>query len=360
VAQSDPRMITLAREALGWTQKDLASAAGITQGHLSKLESGLVGPGPGTLEQLASALHCPIALLEYAAPVRGVEVTCFHHRRKASTMGASTKKRIEALAQLTRISVDGLLNGVNLANVRDLHRADGSTEVDPESAAADTRIALGVPSGPVENLMRAIESAGVVVVQRALGTASQDAVTTWPADSAPMMIVNTGLAADRLRFTVAHELGHLVLHAIPGDEQEAQADRFASAFLAPAIDIRPDLVALKTTEMGRLMKLKVKWGLSIAALIRRARDLQEIDESQYREFQMKLSRLGWRTVEPGAAMAEAPNLLSKVIDLRRAQQGLSSSELAGLAVMSEESFSRYYLPVPKARNDELRLVMDDA
>jgi Zn-dependent peptidase ImmA (M78 family)/DNA-binding Xre family transcriptional regulator len=353
-------MITLAREALGWTQKDLAAAANITQGHLSKLESGLVGAGPGTLEQLANALHCPVALLEYNAPVRGVEVTCLHHRRKASTMGSNTKKRIEALAQLTRISVDGLLNGVDLENVRNLHRAVGSAEVDPEYAAADTRIALGLLAGPVENLMRAVEAAGIVVVQRALGTASQDAVTTWPVDSAPMMIVNTGLAADRLRFTIAHELGHLILHAIPGDNQEAEADQFASAFLAPAADIRPDLIDLKTTEMSRLMKLKVKWGLSIAALIRRARDLQVIDESQYRDFQIKLSRLGWRTVEPGAATAEVPSLLSKVIRLRCDQQGLSNFELAKLAVMSEESFSRYYLPVRKPHDENLRLVMDDA
>lgn len=360
MAQTDPRMITLAREARGWTQKDLAAACGLTQGHLSKLESGLVDVGPGVLEQLAGALGCPVALLEYTAPVRGIEVTCLHHRRKASTMGATTKKRIEALAQLTRISVDGLLNGIDLANVRELHRASGMAEVNPEAAAADTRVALGVSSGPVENLMRAVEAAGVIVVQRTLGTASQDAVTTWPAGSPPMMMVNTGLAADRLRFTVAHELGHLVLHAVPGDDQESEADRFASSFLAPADQIRPELVGLQTNEMSRLMKMKVKWGMSIAALIRRARDLDEIDDNRYREFQIKLSRLGWRTVEPGAAMAEAPTLLSRVINLRRNQQGLSSSELAALAIMSEEAFRRYYLHVAKPTDDNLTLVMDNA
>lgn len=301
----DPRMITLAREARGWNQSELAAHLEVTQGHLSKVEAGLIEVSADLMTRLPAVLDCPIELLEYEPPTSGIEVTCLHHRRRSSTMGAPTKKRIEAIAQLSRVSVEGLLEFVDLESPHELVRIEGS-ELDPEATAAATRMALGIDAGPIPNVIRAVESAGVVILHRALGTASQDAVSTWPRSqgATPMMLVNTGLAPDRLRFTVAHELGHLVMHAVPEDDQEAQADLFASAFLAPPDEVREDLRDLRPTDMARLMRLKSKWGMSIAALIRRARDLGELSEAAYKDFQVRLSRLGWRKVEPGELTAE--------------------------------------------------------
>ena len=341
----DPRMISLTREARGWNQAELASEINVTQGHLSKLEAGLVETGPEMLTKLADALACPPALLEYQSPAVGLEVTCLHHRRRASTMGAPTRKRIEALARLTRISVDGLFAGVELVRDHHLQRAEAGHAIDPIQAASDTRLALGLDElAPIPNVVGAVESAGVIIVHRALGTASQDAVSTWPrGGGAPMMLVNTGLAPDRLRFTIAHELGHLVMHAAPGADQEAEADSFASAFLAPAESVRPDLVGITTSDLMRLVRTKTKWGLSVAALVRRARDLGEIDGATYKDFIIRMSRLGWRRSEPGAVEPEAPTLVPRLIDLRRKEQGLSDSQLADLALMNETVFRRYFL-----------------
>src|SRR5690606_29288586 len=103
-------------------------------------------------------------------------------------------------------------------------------------------------NGPISDLVGIVESAGIIVVERPLSTPGQDAVSTWPGDKTrfPMMLVTKGLAADRLRFTVAHELGHLLMHDIPGPDQEDQANKFASEFLAPAESIRPELEGLRT------------------------------------------------------------------------------------------------------------------
>jgi Zn-dependent peptidase ImmA (M78 family)/DNA-binding Xre family transcriptional regulator len=354
----DPRMVTMTREARGWNQADLSGALEITQGHLSKLEAGLVEVTPDLLRRLARVLECPIELLEYTVPSTGIEVTCLHHRRRASTMGAPTKRRIEALARLTRISIEGLLAGVDLERPHTLVRLEG---MKPENAAEMTRRSLGIGDGPIPNVVRAVESAGVVILHRALGTASQDAVSTWPrADAAsPMMLVNTGLPGDRLRFTISHELGHLVLHSVPGDEQEVDADRFASAFLAPAEQIRPDLHGLGPRDMGTLMQLKSKWGMSIAALVRRAHDLDEISLSEYKEFQVRLSRLGWRHVEPGEVAKETPTLVPRLVALRTSQQGATTAELARLALISEDVFRRYFLGESPAETT-MKLVIEGA
>lgn len=356
----DPRMITLVREARGWTQKELAERAGITQGHLSKVEAGLAEIGPSTRDAVVEALECPEALLEVSLPVRGVEVTCLHHRRRASTMTASTKRRIEAVTHLTSLSVKGLLADVRLGGVRQLPRSGSGETLDPKDAARATRVALGVTTGPIPHVIKAVESAGVIVVQRALGTASQDAVSTWPRDHGfPLMVLNTGLATDRLRFTVAHELGHLVMHSMPGDEQETEANIFAGEFLAPAEEIRPDLDGLKQTDLQRLLTMKSKWGMSIAALIRRAFDIGIVDDASYRDFQIRLGRLGWRTAEPGTLTPETPSSLARIIDLRRTAQQLSVDELATEALMSPSAFRRHYLPEEQTESAKLTLEVGD-
>ena len=54
------------------------------------------------------------------------------------------------------------------------------------------------------------------------------------------LLANRHAPAERYRFSLAHEPGHLVLHQSPGDSsvQERQADEFAAEFLMPARDIR--------------------------------------------------------------------------------------------------------------------------
>ena len=114
-----------------------------------------------------------------------------------------------------------------------LVRLDIDEYHDPTEVARQVRSLWRVPSGPIDHLIRLLESVGVLVHTRPLGTAAQDAVSTWPRGRPAIMLVNSGLPPDRLRFTVAHELGHLVMHSMPSDTQEREANLFAAEFLAP-------------------------------------------------------------------------------------------------------------------------------
>lgn len=339
----NPRMITLAREAKGWNQTHLAGLLGVTQGYLSKVESGNAEVGEDLLAKLAEHLETPASLFSHVGFTSTIEVTCLHHRRRASTMSAPTKKRIEALARLTRISVEELMKGVRVISDHPLERPSES-DVPPADFAHAAREHFGIPDGPVNDLLTYVERAGVIVVRRPLGTAAQDAVSTWPDGGVPMMVVNSGLSPDRERFTIAHELGHLVMHGAPGDDQEEQANQFASELLAPADQIRADLSGLGRRDMGRLMQLKTKWGLSVAALTRRARDIGELSEDDYRGYQIQLTKLGWRQVEPGHVPAEEATLVRRVIDARRSHESLDADSLAAIALMNPEQFRMVFQP----------------
>jgi Zn-dependent peptidase ImmA (M78 family)/transcriptional regulator with XRE-family HTH domain len=356
-----PRVVTLVREAKGWSQSELAENAGLSQGFISKVESGLLDLRGEHLIAVASALDCLPELLTNDVPIQGLEVTCLHHRRRHSKMTAATKRKIEAVTHLTRVSIEGLLNGIELLPEAHLQRLDiDEYDGDPVEVARALRVHWRVPSGPISNVLSLLESVGVVVVMRALGTSAQDAVSTWPhdIDRPPVMVINTGLPADRQRFTTAHELGHLVMHHLPGDSQEAEADMFAAEFLAPAEDIAPQLQGLTTRDLPRLLELKAQWGISIAALIRRAKDLDLISDRQYREFQMRLGRMGWRTVEPGTLPAESPTTVEKILQVHLNDHHYTVHELAQVAVMTDEAFRRHYLPNPPSTTPrtQLRLV----
>ena len=128
-----------------------------------------------------------------------------------------------------------------------------------------------------------------------------DAFSTWltAASKRPIIAACHNKPGDRLRFNVAHELGHLVLHGElkrlrPGEHQ--QADRFAAELLMPGAAMRKEIEPPVT--LSRIAPLKLRWGVSLQALIRRAHDLGIIANRQYRYLFEQLSARGWRTNEP--------------------------------------------------------------
>lgn len=358
---ASPRMVTLVRESKGWTQRELSDRLEMTQGLVSKVENGLIALTGDKLEKFAAILDCPADLLVDEHPVRGLEVTCLHHRRKGSLMPVGVKKRVEALTHLTRVSVEGFLRGIDIDTDEQLERLpidqfeDGAEEV-----AQVLRARWRIPSGPIPNMVALLEAVGILVVIRPLGTHAQDAVSTWPHEIGrpPIMLINSGLSSDRQRFTVAHELGHLVMHVMPGIDQEKEANVFAAEFLAPAEEIKPQLDGLRPSDFPRLVELKAQWGLSIAALIQRAKDLGCITDKQFRDFRIKLSKMGWTTREPVHLPDERPQTLSTVLQVHRRDHHYTVDELATIAKMTPQALCKYYpaaadeLPAPT----KLRLV----
>lgn len=337
-------MVTVVREAKGWSQQDLATHADLSQGYVSKIENGLLPLSGEALEVVAKVLDCPTSLLLAERRVRGIEVTCLHHRRRRSKLGASAVRKVEATAHLSRLTVEALLDGIEVGSVRALERLDDSAAGDPAGAAARMRRRWEIPPGPIEDMARLVEALGVVVVLRSLGSHAQDAVSSWPQDGVhpAVMLMNAGQSPDRERFTLAHELAHLLLHRVPGEDQEDEANKFAAAFLVPADDIEPQLRGLTTADLRRLLDLKAQWKVSIGMLIQRAKDLDCISDRQFKEFRMKLTRLGWNVNEPVDLPTETPTLLARAVSIQLSR-GRSVDDLAAAALMTPAAFERHYL-----------------
>lgn len=328
----NPEMLMLARESRGLSQTDAAQCLGVTQGTLSKIESGMLLPSDDQILMLAKSLDYPEDFFTYKESQRsyGTGTQDFHFMyRKQAKHSVKHMKKTEARLNILRIRIERLLRQADLEPALTLPALTISeVEGDMDLAAAMVRATWNMPSGPVQNLMAWLEDAGCIVVPFNFESEKICATTIFNRNTMPPLIFyNKDMSADRMRFTLAHELGHIVMHSVPNIEMETQANMFASAFLLPSRDVYSDL---KGFSLERAILLKKKWKVSIASLAYRAKQLEVISESKYRNICIDIARRGWKMEEPSYThfSKESPILLNDLIDMYTKNFGYSLRELS--------------------------------
>lgn len=319
-------VLETARRARGMTQEELAVAAAVTQAALSRYENGLRTPEPEVLQRLAQALGVTPALLERGDRMRGGIAVTAHMRRRA-TAKVSLWRSLEARLNMLRLHTMELHEEITMRAELDVPIFD-PVEDDPQDAARMVRIQWRMPVGPVHSLASWMEAAGVLIFEEEFGSAARvDGLSQWAEDHA-IVLLNASAPADRKRLTLAHELGHLVMHSqYVGTEMEDQANKFGAELLMPGAEIRPMLRGRLT--LSRLVDLKRYWGTSMQSLIERAFHLGTISAQERSSLYKQLSARRWRTTEPASdeVPVEAPRLATHIADALQAK-GFSMGELA--------------------------------
>ena len=323
----DSARLTLARELAAYSKKDLAEAIGRAPSAVTQYEAGLSRPSGAVLDACANVLDVPVGFFAAGRPRLQLDVGDAHFRSLRSAR-AGERRQALTMVELVWELTEQLTRYVRLPTV-DLPDLSGSL-VDPASAARAVRAAWMVAPGPVPHMVRLLESRGLIVAFLDFsGSGRIDAFST-AAGGRPIIVLTTDRGTMlRTRFTAAHELGHLVLHAdvIPGDvAHERQADAFAAEFMMPATEIADELPT--RIDLPALLKLQQRWGVSVAALLYRSREVGVLTEASYKRAMMRISRLGWRTREPGEEFPiERPALLARAFDLA-ATRGITIPALA--------------------------------
>lgn len=202
---------------------------------------------------------------------------------------------------------------------------------DAEAAAAELRATWGLGDAPIESLTQAAEDHGVVVVEIAVSNGDFHGLSAVANGCKPVIISAGAAPADRKRFNLGHELGHVVMDAdgMPEKVQEGLAHRFAGALLVPSSAVHRELgLKRRWLELGELALLKKKYGLSIQAWARRARDVGVIEASEYQRLCIQISSRGWRKLEPAAFEGSESPQRAKMLVLRALGEGLVTSSKA--------------------------------
>ena len=252
-------------------------------------------------------------------------------------------KRIHAFANLYRACGARLcyaFEQVDTTEIPIMRRSDFEQVSDIADAL---RSLWNMPAGPVKNLVAWLENASCQVHSFDFEIDKIDEVVHWIPPDPAVILVNSEAPADRTRFSLAHALGHLVMHRdiAPYPEIEDEADEFAAAFLMPERDI---LGSLAPVTIQHMLELKQVWRVSMSTLIRRARILGVISQRRYTSLFQQLSRLGYRKREPRPFAHESPQLVKMLVDSHRQHLGYTDDELAELLMLRLEDFHLWYAP----------------
>lgn len=318
-ASAGERLRTL-RALLGLTQIELAHASGVSQAWISHVERADIDPDPDRLTVIAQVTGTPFRFFEVSPASVPLDSLRF---RKLASASKRTTTRIHAFYGESHRVVDDILTTEGYPTPPlPCARAEQASidDQEMEELAAATRDALRLaPHKPIPHLTRALERAGVAVAPIVLpeiegdeqnATSGHFGVSYWAGLGAAALIgYFPGQQGDRDRFTLAHEVGHLVLHSFrpkPADP-EGEANRFAGALLFPRRRAEEDLS--EQLRLDDYARLKARWGVSIQALIMRGAAVGALGDTRKRSLYVQLSQRGWRTHEPVRVGQEEPLLL---------------------------------------------------
>lgn len=325
----DAARLTQARCRKGWTKVQLCKEVGVTAAAIGQYEAGVNAPRADVLERLAKALEVRPDFFSIGRPQARLDTVNAHFRSLRSARVGDRQKAL-AIATLVWELTFALERHVRLPDA-DLPVLEPG--VSPADAAAALRLHWELPEGPVRHLVSLVESRGIVVAVRPLQEVEDvDAFSVIILDR-PILITSPRRTENvfRHRFSIAHELGHLLLHR-ETDEQSAaiekEADEFAAAFLTPAASM--DAVLPQRLDLTELDRLGRTWGVSPQSLVRRMVERGRTTESSARRAYQRLALIADPAADPSMAYpGEVPMLLKSAADL-------AGDYGAGIPVLADE------------------------
>ena len=337
------------RRARGMTQQALAEATGglVTKQSISKYERGRSQPSPNVLRKLADVFGVKTTDLFREPPAR-IEFEAYRKfarlgKRKQEEIESRIRERLEA-----RLRLQDLLGELRDSvipsktwTVRNLEEA--------EAAAGKLREKWELGQAPIASVTDVLEEHYIHVI--ALDADDHfDGVSAFAYDDdtllAAAVVCHRGRSGERQRLSLTHELAHLVLEVKEegsGSEdfdEEKAAYRMGAAFLAPAGPLLREVGRRRRSlQVQELLMLKRRYGLSVQALIYRLKDLGVISQNQFKQWFIRIWKLGWRKEEPEPLPPEEPQWLRRNVLRAFSEEIVTKQEaerLLGEAVGEDE------------------------
>jgi Zn-dependent peptidase ImmA (M78 family) len=316
----NPGRLRVARERRGLTKDALAQRCAVTRRTVTDWEGGRVDAPP--VDRIAAALDFPRSFFLRDDPDDlPPDAVSF---RALTAMSQRQVRKVLANAELVLEFAAWLderyrTPEVDVPSISDLTVSERESVPSPVDGAAAVRAIWGLGARPIRDMLALLESRGVYVFGLAADEREVDAFSFWQGGR-PYVFVNATKSAERVRFDLAHELGHLCLHrGVPTCRNrrfELAANAFAAAFLMPGDGLLPQLTG--PPRLADVLTLKAHWRVSALAMIRRLHQLGRLSDWQYRSWLIDFSERGYRTSELDGLPHEQSSLLRQVLALARA------------------------------------------
>lgn len=330
-----------ARAAAGLSMLALGQRTGVSANMIKKYEHDDSMPGSGMLIKLSKALG--VRTEYFFRPVK-IELGEVEYRKRSS-MPAATLKRIHADVldqaerwhELANLWPDFPLKAFELPGGLP-ERVEALEEI--EAIADGVRSSWQLGLNPIPDLVAELEAQGILVMMTDVDEAAKFDGLQAKIAGLPVIVVSTNWPGDRQRFTLAYELGHLLLQGRLSEslDEEQACNRFAGAFLLPAKPLRQQLGQTRhRLEPKELYLLKMEYGLSMKGCLYRAKDLGIIAPPVHRAITIQFSKNRWNKVEPGRPYPQEETLTFQQFVYRALGENIigepKAAELIGIPLM---------------------------
>ncbi len=336
----NPKMLTLAREVRGYSQADLSAETGVSRSNISRFEQDSILMSDGFIHAILKTLNFPESILKTETEILPPALY-----RKRDNVPMKTLTQIDANINLYRMNIAKLIDVIQWEASK-IPLLPVTETGSPNESATKLRKLWKLHKGTVINLTELLEEHGFLIVPVDFGTDRVDSRSILIEDKFPVIFYNKNLLGDRLRFTLAYELGHIVMHTrtelLKVEDLSHEANVFSAEFLMPSDDIKKDLST--DIDIDLLASLKGKWKVSMHALLYRASDLELITDNQKRYVISKFNALKIRRREPKEldVPIEKAKLLRDIITKYRTKQKMSMAQMAEFFHLHETEFSHRY------------------
>lgn len=337
----NPNMILLAREARGLTQTDLANKLQLHKANISRLENGDTPVNEKILVAIAVATNFPLQF--FMQPGGSVPVNLSY--RKRQQVPAKIIGTIDAQVNIIRRHIQ-FITSVLQQQLPALPVHEVTEKQSPARIALLLRKKWGITVPIIDNLCKLLEQQGIIICSFDFGTERVDSRTMLTDDEYPIIFLNSSLLADRQRFSLAFELGHLIMHTfcvVPHHRDiKHEANLFAAEFLMPAKDMLKD--CKQTITLPLLGELKRKWKMSMIAILYRADDLGLLTPNQKRYLLQQFNEQKIRRREPPQldTPPDSPEMLRQLFTGFMSKAKLSVPQLCTLLAIEHTDYIKYY------------------
>ncbi len=336
-----------ARKAAGLSMNALANEVGVSANAIKKYEHGDNMPTSSNLLKLSKALD--VRTEYFFRPVK-VELKGVEYRKRANTpkklldqINGDVMDQAERWTELLELYPDSVKPVPQFSLPTKLLKQISSFD-DIEVIAEQMRHEWDLGLNPIHDMIDTLESNGIMIICTSIEAKKKFDGLAGTIGNTPVVVISTHQPGDRQRFTLAHELGHLVLHdRLPENMNEEKAcNHFAGAFLLPKQAFIQHIGNNRSAiEAQELYMLKQEFGISMMAILMRASQCDVISNSLQKSYFMKFNKLRWRTLEPGDPYPKEETYLYKQLVYRAlGEEYIGESKAAEILGISLTSFHK--------------------
>lgn len=344
-------LLRVARQYRGIDGKELAAALAVDPATISRAENNVSLPADSTLARAADKLAFPREFFFQPDRLNGLPLSTHPQWRKRKSVVQRVIDRVLADFNIRIFHLRRLLSSLEYQPKLPIPQYEvDDYEGDVEKVAGLVRRTWNIPRGPIQNLTAVVETAGIFVFHVDLEEAAIDGATIAASGLPPCVFLNRNLPSDRMRFTLAHELGHIILHRFPSAQMENEANHFAGAFLVPQADIHSDFAG-QHIDLRTFARLKPEWRVAMQTLLYRASELGYVDKARAQYLWRQFSFNRWKMREPPELdfEQESPVLVPRLIELHLSELGYTIDEMQSvLCMFTQDIVKMYELNLPQS------------